>query len=197
MEIEEMKTLWSEMTVAIEKQKKITSSTITKMTAQGYRNKINNLLLPEAIGSVVCLAEALFILLKFQQLNTWSLSACGIAAVIILLVLPLLSIRAIHTMRSINLVGNNYKQTLSQYSKGKIQFVFKQKASLYLGAFLLVVALPVMGKLIADQDFFITTRLWLIYAIAFPFFYGFARWVFKSYNKKIAAAESMLNELEG
>ena len=66
------------------------------------------------------------------------------------------------------------------------------KANFYLGTFLL----PVMGKLMADKDLFISTRLWLIYAIAFPFFYGFARWVFKSYNKKIVAAEAMLEELE-
>ena len=70
------------------------------------------------------------------------------------------------------------------------------KANFYLGTFLLIVLLPIMGKLMADKDLFISTRLWLIYAIAFPFFYGFARWVFKSYNKKIVAAEAMLEELE-
>ncbi len=197
MELEEMKRLWGEMAIEMEKQKKLTSSLITKMITQDYHNKINRLLLPETIGSLGCLGSALFILFNFQQLNTWYLSGCGIASAIILFALPILSISAILTMRSVNIAGNTFKQSLLQYSKCKRQFVFKQKASFYLGAILLVVLLPVMSKLIFEKDIFITQRLWLSYAITFTFFYGFARWVFKSYNKKIAAAEGMLKELEG
>ena len=76
-----------------------------------------------------------------------------------------------------------------------MQFVYVQKASFLLGAILLVVLLPVMGKIFSGKDIFMNTWLWLGYAIAFPFFYGFSQWVFKSYNKTTAAAENILKEL--
>jgi len=68
MEIEEMKILWDDMTGALEKQKNLTDSIILKMTKTSYRNKINKILIPEVIGSAVCLAAALFILFFFSQL---------------------------------------------------------------------------------------------------------------------------------
>ena len=121
---------------------------------------------------------------------------CGIISVLILFVLPLLSIKAICKIRSLNILDNNYKQSLLEYSKGKIQFVFVQKLSFYLGSILMLVILPVMGQLIGGKDLFTETRLWMWYAIGFPFFYWFAKWVFKSYIKSTADAENILKELK-
>ena len=57
MELEEMKTLWGEMSIEIEKQKKLTDSLIIKMTQADYRNKISKILIPESIGAIICFAE--------------------------------------------------------------------------------------------------------------------------------------------
>ncbi|MEP6594799.1 MAG: hypothetical protein ABJA71_02585 [Ginsengibacter sp.] len=61
---------------------------------------------------------------------------------------------------------------------------------------LMLVILPVMGQLIGGIDFFTETRLWIWYVTGFPFFYLFAKWVFKSYNKSTADAENILKELQ-
>jgi hypothetical protein len=196
MELEEMKSLWGEMSMEIEKQKKLTDSLIIKMTQADYRNKISKILIPEAIASPVCFAAAVFIFINLQKLNNWYLLVCGISAVLILVLLPILSIKAICKIRSLNISDNNYKQSLLDYSKGKMQFVFVQKLSFYLGAILMLVILPVMGKFIGGKDFFIETRLWMWYAGGFPFFYIFSKWVFKSYIKITEDAESILKELE-
>jgi hypothetical protein len=196
MELEEMKALWSEMSVEIEKQKKLTDSLIIKMTKADYRNKINKILIPEAISAVVCFAAILFILINFQKLTLWYLLVCGIVSVLILFILPVLSIKAIRKIHSLNILDNTYKQSLLEYSKGKIQFVFVQKLSFYLGPILMLTILPVMGQLIGGKDFFKKIEVWYLYAIIFPFFYYFARWVFKSYNKITADAENILKELE-
>src|SRR5450432_1125248 len=95
MQLEEMKSLWSEMSMELEKQKKLTGSLIVKMTQADYRNKINRILIPEAIGSLICFAEILFILIKFQKLDTWYLLVCGVISVLILFLMPVLSIKAI------------------------------------------------------------------------------------------------------
>jgi hypothetical protein len=197
MEIEEMITLWGEMSKEMEKQKKLTDSLIIKMIRTNYRNKISKILIPEIMGTTVCLAEILFILFNYQKLNPWYLLVCGFVSVCILFVLSILSIKTINSIRSVHISDKNYKQTLLEYSRSKIQFVHIQKLGFYLGAILMIVILPVMGQLISGKNLFIETRLWIWYTVGFPFFYMFSKWVFKRYNKFIAEAENVLKELEG
>ena len=196
MEVEEMKTLWAEMSAAVEKQKKLTDSIIIKMTQADYRNKITKIQLPEAIGSFICLLWAVFILVNFQKLNTWYLVVCGVVSILIFLVLSVFSFRAIHNLRSVNIAENNYKQSLEAYAKAKLQFVFVQKLNFYLGSLLIVVFLPVAGALFGAKDFFKDSALWFSYIIMFPFFYYFSTWVFKKYIRVTADAENILKEMD-
>ncbi len=196
MQLEEMQTLWGEMSVAVEKQKKLTDSLILKMIRADYRNKLNKILIPEAISTLVALVAVLYILLNLQKLTTWYLLGCGIITVIILIVLPILSIRAIYKMKAVNILGNGLKHSLQQYSKQKIRWVSVQKISFYLGAILMLVTLPAVCQIISGVDVFTKTKLWLGYAIAFPFYYAFAKWVLKYYTKTTADAEAILKELE-
>lgn len=196
MELEEMKSRWEEMSMEIEKQKILTDSLVIKMTRTDYRNKISKILIPEAIGAFVCFGTIIFILINFQKLDKWYLMVCGIISTLILFLLPILSIKTISNIQSVNISDNNYKQSLLEYSKGKIRFVFVQKLSFYLGAILLLVILPVMGQLISGKDLFAATRLWMWYAIGYPFFYAFSKWVFKRYIRTTVEAESILKELD-
>ncbi|MBB2148143.1 hypothetical protein [Pedobacter gandavensis] len=195
MELEEMKSLWEEMSSKIEKQSKITDSLILKMTNQNYRRKVNKLMVYEVIGALVCLLGLLFMAVNFYKLDTWYLQVCGLVSALILILLPVFSIKALCRMSRINISENNYQQTLKAYSKGKVQFLMVQKASFYAGAILLVSLLPVMGKLIAGHDFFKVSNIWLVYAISFPFFYYYAVWVSNNYTKSVLEAENMLKEL--
>ena len=196
MEFEEMKSLWGELSGKIEQQKKITDSLIIKMTKSDYKNKMTKVFIPELIGTLICFAAAFYILLNVQKLDRWYLIVCGIVSVLILFLLPVLSFKAIHKIRSVNILGNNYRQSLLEYSKGKQQFIFIQKLSFYLGAALLLTILPVMGRIIGGKDLFIETHLWLWYAVGYPFFYGFSKWVFRKYAKATAEAEEILKELK-
>jgi hypothetical protein len=196
MELEEMQTLWGEMSVAVEKQKKLTDSLILKMIRADFKNKLNKILIPEAISTVVAFAAVIYILFNLQKLTTWYLLACGIITVIILIVLPILSIRTIYKMKSVNISGNDLKQSLQQYSKQKLRWVSVQKISFYLGAVLMIATLPAMSQIMSGVDVFTKTKLWLGYAIAFPFYYAFAKWVLKYYTKTTVAAEAILKELE-
>jgi hypothetical protein len=167
------------------------------MTQSNYRNKINKIFIPEAVSSLVAFAGIIYIAANFQKLQTWYLLVCGIVAVLILFLLPYLSLKSIRTMRRVNISGSNYKDALMEYSKSRLRFVFVQKLSFYLGAVLMLVILPVMGAVMGGKDLFKTTPLWYSYAIAFPFFYAFAQWVFKHYIKIAADAENILKDIEG
>ncbi|MEO6849273.1 MAG: hypothetical protein ABI203_06930 [Mucilaginibacter sp.] len=196
MELEEMKTRWNEMSAEIEKQKKLTDTLVIKMTQLNYSSKLNKIWIPEAMASFFCIPAALFILVNIRHLNTWYLLICGIISVLVLLISPVLSIRAIRKLRSANISANTFKQSLSEYSKAKIQFVFGQKLSFYLAAILMLTVTPVAVQLIGGNDLFAKINIWLFYAIGSPFVYLFARLTFKSYMKTLADAENILKELE-
>lgn len=197
MELEEMKTQWEALSQQLAQQKKITDTLIINITSTRYTSRLNRVMIPEILGSLVCITGLLFIVIEYDQLNTWYLQVCGIAAVFILLILPLLSFRAIFKLRSINISQNNYRQSLLESAKGRKQFVLAQKLGFFLSTVLLLVLLPVMAQLISGKDLFVVSRLWLWYAVAFPFFYPFSQWVFKHYIKMVNDAENMLKELEG
>ena len=197
MELEEMQTLWAEMTADMEKQKKLTSTLIMKMTQVNYRNKINKVRVPEMISSVGCVAMAGYILVNIQQLSTWYLLACGIICIVTLCAVPYLSLSAIRKLSRVNIAGNNYKQSLQDYSTSKLQFVRARKINFMLGALLMVAILPVMVMLMDGKDVFKTDGLWYYYVVCFPVFYGVSRWVFKCYVKTVTDAENILKELEG
>lgn len=196
MELEEMKSLWEEMSLEIEKQKKLTDSIIIKMTESRYHNKINKIVLPEGLGAFVCYVQVLFIIINFHKLDNWYLMTCGIATAFILGVMPVLSFQALRELRSVNISTGSYKQTLLRYSKGKIRFVQIQKLNFYLGALLLVVILPVMIRLFDGADLFKTGYLMYWYVVGFPFFYWFTKWVFNYYIRIVAHAENVLEELQ-
>ncbi|HET7002302.1 MAG TPA: hypothetical protein VFI33_13360 [Puia sp.] len=195
MELDEMKILWEEMSDKISRQKKMTDSLIIRMTRSDFGNKLLKIWIPEAMGNCICFAAAVYIIVDFRKLDTWYLILCGIISVFILFILPVLSFYALHKIRSVNILQNNYKQTLAEYSKGNRQFAMIQKLSFYLGAVLLLTSLPVMGLLIAGKDLFIESKLWLWYAVGYPFFYGFSKWVFRNYSKVTREAEDILKEL--
>ena len=196
MELEEMKILWDEMSIEVTKQKKLTHSLIIQMTAVNYKSRLDKIFIPEAISSVLCVAIDLFIVINFQKLGGWYLQLCAVATIFILSALSFLSLRAIKKMRAIDIAGNNYRQTLEAWSKGKLQFMFVQKLSFYLTAVLILVTLPVMSKLVAAVDMFKTSKLWLWYAVIFSFYIIAAQWVYKYYSKTTVRMESLLKELE-
>ena len=197
MELEEMKALWGEMSAALEKQKTLTNTLIIKMTQVNYKNSLRKILLPEAAGALGCLLVVFYIFANISQLNTWYLMVCGIVSMVVLCVMPYLSVSAIRRLNRVNITGNNLKQTLLQYAKGKQRFVFAQKAGFYLGAVLLVTILPVMVAVMDGKDVFKTNWLWLYYAVCFPFFSWMAKWIYKYFLIRVAEAEAILKELEG
>ncbi len=196
MELEEMKNLWAEMSAAIEKQKRVSDAQILQMTRIRYRHTLNRIVVPELLGVLVCLASAVFISADVEQLKTPYIRVCALASVFIMLLLSVLSAIASLKLRSVNISGNDYKQSLTQYAKRKMQFVFVQKLSFYLGAVLVLTILPVMTQLISKVDFFKETRGWFLYVIGFPFFMLFTSRVFKSYRRTTAHAENLLRELD-
>src|SRR5882762_2326165 len=147
MELEEMQKVWIEMSEERKKQARLTDKLIIMMTQQQYKNRLGKIAVPETIGSFVSFAIVLLILINFGKYDTGWLVASGIVSAAILLVLPVLSLRAIHKMNNLNIGGNSYKQTLIEFAKRKRQFLFVQKLSFFLGFILAIACMPVILKI--------------------------------------------------
>ncbi|WP_207423887.1 hypothetical protein [Desertivirga brevis] len=195
MDFDELKKQWLELSADIDKQEKLTDSKIIEMTKQNYKNKFRAMKFSEFTGAGVCLAALLFVINGIEKLDSWYLITCGIISVLVLIVLPVISLISVFKMGSIDIPNKNYKQALSDHSMKKISLIRLQKMSFYLGAMLFVTIIPLLGKLMNDQDLFESATLWYLYALAAPFLYYFTRWVFNKYDKSLDRAEGILKEL--
>ena len=197
MELDELRSEWQEMSNEIKKQKILTDKLIIDMTQERFNNRLKSISIPETIGTVVCFGVAILILLNFSKLNTWYLQLSGIFSILFYIVLPILSLRAIYGMKRINISQGNYRETLEQFAKNKMQFIQVQKWSYYLSFILVIVCLPVASKLMNGTDIFLESAVWLWYIpFGFVFLYFFSKWVFKKYKGASNSAERLLKDIE-
>ncbi len=199
MELEEMKTLWQEMSERIEEQKQITDTLIMDMTQQKYTRKFSKITTYESIGAVICFITAILILVNFEKLDTWYLAACGIFTVGYLFTLPIIVLRSLKTIKTLNISTSSYKETIVSFTKAKKQLLLIQKLGLYVNSILFLAIIPVTSKLLGDKDIFMTGgSLWkysfiVIFAIAMIFV---SKWGYGCYKNITNSAEDILKELE-
>ena len=131
------------------------------------------------------------------MLDTWYLILAGIISTALLFILPFMSLSALRRMNSINILENNYKQTLIDYTKAKKQFMKVQKQGIYLGFIFMLMFLPVISKISNNKDLFLETEIWMWYIpLGGLFLYFFSRWVYHHYKKSVEAAGTLLADLE-
>ncbi len=196
MELEEMKTLWGNMSQELNRQKLLTDKMVVEMTQKKYKDKLRGISLPEAAGTIICFAMALFTLLNFGKLDTWYLILCGTISISFCVILPILSMRSIGRMKKIDVSGNSYRESLKQYAHEKSQFIKVQKTAYYLGFVFVLAVLPVMGKIMRDKDFLLDSKLWIWYVpLAIIFHFLFSKWVYKHYTSVTKGARKLLDDL--
>ena len=197
MDLEEIQTIWSEMSDQLEQQKKLTNELIMKMTQDRYSNKFDKITFYETIGAVICFLAAIYFLVNIHKLDTWYLLACGIFTVAFLIVLPIITLGLLRKIKRINIVKNSFKETIVGYKKAKNQLLLMQRVGIYLSFVLMFTCLPVFSKIMNNKDLFLQSKIWLIYLpLMAIFLFFFARWGYKCYKNITNSAENILKELE-
>ncbi|MGB5236981.1 MAG: hypothetical protein WBM43_05005 [Flavobacteriaceae bacterium] len=195
MKVEELQSIWTEMSDELEKQKKLTHKIIMQMTQQRYTNQLTKIAKYEGIGAIFCFAIAIYILINFLKLDTWYLQLCGVFTLAFLLVMPALVLRSIRNMRRINIVEGSYTDNISAYTKARNQFLFLQRIGIGLAFVLMITTLPVAGKLLKGKDLFENNHLWYFYLPLMLIFLGiFSRWGYGKYKSITQSAEKILME---
>ncbi|WP_340063469.1 hypothetical protein [Ascidiimonas aurantiaca] len=196
MELDEMKNVWSEMAEQLEQQKQLTNEMILKMTQLQFKDRLSRIAIPEVLSSIVCFVAGFYLLANLSKLDTLSYRIMAMVSIGILIILPIWSLTTIKRMKRISPLKLTYKETLLAFAKGKKQFVFAQKLSMYLGFVLMFTLAPVMAKILLGKDLEINQKLLWFIPVGILLFVLFTRWVMRCYQNVLRDADAILEDLK-
>ena len=65
MELEEMKSIWEDMSQKVDQQKVLTNQLILDMTKERYENNIRRISVPETLSALICFAVVFYLISNF------------------------------------------------------------------------------------------------------------------------------------
>jgi len=197
MELEEMKSLWGDLSLQVEKHDKIQKELLLEITKQKFRNKLNNIRIPEIIGSLVCVGYAMYFLSRFGDFELWYNQIFALITIFIMIALPTASLTAIKAMRDLRIDVETPAMILDKFTKGKVRFWKVQRYGMIFGAILLITIIPPLTELNGSVEKIQNPLFWMIYIPGgLIFMYFLTRFVYKKYKGTIAASEKMLREID-
>lgn len=195
MELDELKNTWNNANTQVQNQN-LTTEMLEKMNEKQYRSKMKKITLPEMIGSLVCLAAAVFIGFRFYKLDTIILQVAGVLGMLLLLLVPVLSLLSTYKLSLPGNVAQPYAATLKAFATQKIRFIKLQKINVFLSYLLLVTILVLLPKLFNGQDLSGNKYFWLFsFTLGYIFLMLYSKWVMKYYKTTLKQAEELLHEL--
>ena len=197
MELDELKSSWQMLSEKVEKQQRLNAKLIEQMTNHNYRSRLNKIVYPEFIGSIICFIGVFLLLWNFDKLNTVLLQVAGGLCVLFLVVLPILSISSIRGLQTINMSLSSYADTLKQFAIKKIRFQKIQKLTVSLNFGFMIAFAPVCVRMADGKDITQSTRFWvIILPLCLVAMFFVSRWVLRHYNNALKQAETLLTEIE-
>lgn len=199
MELEELQLAWTQMGKELETQKKLTNGIIMEMTRNKYKNRFKRTYNYEAVGTFVCFGIALYIVFHFDTLDTWYLRACGVIALVFLVVLPFLVLSALKQIKNLDIFNGTYKENLIKYTKSKTRLLRLQQISITASFVMLFIIIPITAKIFNNIDVFLIplkAEQWVGFAIVFVGMLFFSRWGYRSYQKITDSAALLLEDLK-
>ncbi len=197
MELDEMKSLWADLSLQVEKQDKIQKELLLQITKQKFRSKMNAVNIPEIIGSLVCVGYAMYFLARFSDFEIWYNQVFALVNIFIMIVLPVASLSAIKGMRGLRLDSESQVSILDKFTKSKIRFWKVQRYGMVFGGVIMITILPPLAELNGSIEKIQNPIFWMIYIPAgLVFMYLFTRFVYKKYKGTIEASEKMLRQID-
>lgn len=197
MELEEMKSIWEDMSQKVDQQKVLTNQLILDMTKERYENNIRRISVPETLSALICFAVVFYLISNFNLLDIWYLKLTGALTIVACVLLPILSLKSVNKMKAIDVSKSTYKESLVYYAKAKVSFMKLQKISFYTSFIVLILAVISFGKIMKGINVFTMTEKlnWLVPS-GIGVLFIFSEWVLKKYKKTTDSANKILKELE-
>ncbi|PZX57713.1 hypothetical protein LV84_01842 [Algoriphagus ratkowskyi] len=192
-----MKSLWSDLSVQVEKQDRIQKELLLQITKQKFRDKLNSVRIPEILGSLVCVVYAMYLLSRFGDFELWYNQILALVTIFILIALPTASLLAIKGMQNVRIDAETPATILDKFTKSKIRFWKVQRYGVIFGSLVMVTILPPLAELSDNSEMIANPTFWMIYIPAgLVFMYLFSRWALKKYKGVIDSSEKILLKIE-
>lgn len=196
MELDDLKNTWNEMDNQVKEKQNLTLKIFDKMSNRKFHSKLYKIILPEILGSLICISSAFYIGFNFDKLDGATYQIIGVIGILVFVVVTAISLLSLQNLNKVGDVGRPYVETLKDFATQKIKFNKLQKLNLRLSYLQLVIVVLLLPKFfekngITDSKYFYIFS----FSVCFIFLLIFYKWVMKSYNKTIRQAEDLLKEL--
>jgi hypothetical protein len=197
MELDEMKSLWEDLSVKVEKQEKIQKEILMEMTQKKYRQKIGHIAFSEILGSIICFACAVYFIYKFPALQNPINQVLMVFNILVVTVLPIFSLKSIWQLNQLDLGVSSPSEVMEKFKRNKQRFWKVQKYGLYLSGLFLLSVLPPLAELAGEQSMVQKSWFWWGYVpFGFVFLFFFTRFVMKKYQGSLKDSEHVIQNMD-
>ncbi|RYY46233.1 MAG: hypothetical protein EOO06_14910 [Chitinophagaceae bacterium] len=196
MELDELKQAWNESNYRSANSDVVSHKLELDKKSKSYQSNLKKIIIPELIGSIMCIAAAIWIGLQFMEMDKLPLRAAAILSVILLLALPALSLSSTVRLNSLADLQASYKVNITRFAQKKIWFVKLQKINITLSYLLLVSIIVLLSGLTGKGELYYNKYFWICsFTVGYIFLLFYSRWVEKYYRNNLQQAEELLVDL--
>jgi len=196
MELDDLKNTWNEIDSQVKEKQNLTLKIFDKMSNRKFHSKLYKIILPEILGSLICISSAFFIGFNFGKLDGATYQIIGVIGILVFVMVTAIGLLSLQNLNKVGDVGKPYVDTLKDFATQKIKFHKLQKLNLRLSYLQLVIVVLLLPKFF-EKSGITDSKYFYIFSFSFCFIFLliFSKWVMKSYNTTIRQTEDLLKEL--
>lgn len=196
-ELDNLKTIWSEMSEKLDRHKQLTDQLILQMAHERSSSRLQRIITMESVGVVLVVIFLIALVSRFHRLDNWLQISGGILSVLTFIISLIMGLRIISQARRIDLTRNNYQQNLEHFSAFKRTLRFYRRLSIVLNILLPFFLLPVVFKLFLDKDLLTDPASFGSALLAFALITPVVLYlVIKYYGRQVSRIKEALNKTE-
>ncbi|MFN3997618.1 hypothetical protein [Algoriphagus sp.] len=193
MELEEMKSIWEDLSGKVENQEKIKKEELMKMTKKNYQNRLFSIYFPEILGSVICFGYAGYFIFQIGKLELPINQVLAVFNTVMMITLPTISLWTLARLNSLKITDESPSLLVEKFKKEKAFFWKFQQFNLMLSGLFVVSILPPLAELLGKKDLILEPIFWMVYVpLGLLSVYIFGRITIRKYYKSLQEAQHLI-----
>ena len=196
MELEEMKSLWQNLSVKVEQQETIQRELLLEITKAKFKRKIDGIHIPEIFGTVISFAYAAYLVYNFGRIDLWYNQIFAVTNIFFFIILPVASLTTICQLKSLQINHLATTDMLEQFRRAKRNFWRVQQSAVWLAGLMVLTLIPILDDIQGQADKSLRSEFWMIYmAAGLVFLFFFSRYVLGKYRRIMQQSEDILQDI--
>ena len=152
MDLDEMKTAWTDLSIELDAQKRLTREVILKMTQEKSNSRLGRIVVAESIGITTTIAAIIYLLFNVHKLTHWT-SIVGFVGLLGVLILGIsFGLRIISKARKINVLDNTYAEVIRHFDEFRALLRQYKKFSIWISILSTLFVVPVMTEILLGKN---------------------------------------------